>query len=76
MENNKPIKIDFTGGHQCSSYQDGDEIVFFCLECDYERRINWKYGGVRLINSGNQSVKHSGFHVPEKYWNKDKFSKN
>ena len=62
----KPIEIEGTDAtkHHCQSYQKGDWIIFFCTECDYIRKRNWKTGEMRT-SGGDITVLHSGFHIPD-----------
>lgn len=57
--------------HVCQSYRNGDWIVFYCEQCaDYERRLNWRTGEMKVKNH-KAEVRHSGFYAPEEY--KDAF---
>ena len=50
--------------HECDSYQHGDWIVFRCPSCpDYERRLNWRTGEIKVKNS-QPGIMHTGTHVP------------
>lgn len=44
--------------HICDAFKNGDEIVFTCPVCEYERRINIKTGEIRV--KGLSSKTHSG----------------
>lgn len=56
-------ELDQIPTHQCDSYRKGDWIVFKCPQChDYERKVNWKTGEVRVKNS--TEVLHSGKYLP------------
>lgn len=46
--------------HHCTSYRDGDWIVWRCPHCErYERRLNWQTGEMR-VNRGNSNAQHTG----------------
>jgi hypothetical protein len=47
--------------HQCTSFVDGDEIVFKCPLCmDYERRINLSTGKMVIKKSEDNHFLHIG----------------
>ncbi|RMG27422.1 MAG: hypothetical protein D6730_07250 [Bacteroidetes bacterium] len=55
--------LDSIPTHACEAHRSGDWIVFRCAECpDYERRINWRTGEVKVRNSSE--VLHSGTYLP------------
>jgi len=61
---NSPPETDV---HTCRAYRNGDWIVFLCDECsDYERRINWRTGEMKVKNA-RADVSHTGFYAPEEY---------
>ena len=50
---------------KCTSFQEGDWIVFKSpVYPDYERRMNWKTGEMKVKND-RIDVLHSGSYVPE-----------
>ena len=68
---NIPFSPDTTN-HVCTSQRTGDWIVFRCHQCeDYERRINWRTGEMKVQDT-NPDVAHFGSHFPEEY--KDAFT--
>ena len=51
--------------HLCTSYRDGEWIVWKCPYCeDYERRFNWHTGEMH-INRGQSSFLHTGMCVKD-----------
>jgi len=64
------LNIEFHGEnniHVCTTYTEGDEIVFKCPKCDtYERRYNWKSGAmwVNKLSEGYQKFRHCGNAIP------------
>jgi len=63
------LNIDFTNdapnNHTCIGHQEGDWIIFSCCQCNYLRKMNWKTGEMHT-QPGDESVTHSGQHVPMK----------
>lgn len=50
--------------HECESYREGDWIIFRCPLCrDYERRMNWRTGEMKVENS-TENITHSGQYYP------------
>lgn len=46
--------------HRCTSYRDGDEIVWKCPICEgYERRLNYKSGEMTVRKGGSDAM-HTG----------------
>lgn len=42
--------------HTCTSYSDGDWIVWICPQCEgYERRLNWQTGEMKIKSPTNFS---------------------
>lgn len=40
--------------HHCSSQRDGDWIIWRCAQCaNYERRLNWVTGEMRIRRDGS-----------------------
>ena len=52
--------------HECSSFRNGDWLIYYCLECRYELRENWRTGELRVHNS-QANVKHYGGYFPYEY---------
>jgi hypothetical protein len=52
--------------HVCTSYRDGDWIIYSCPHCDYELRENWRDGNLQVRNP-KRDVRHSGTYFPEEY---------
>lgn len=58
---------DDTEQHLCQSYRTGDWIIFYCEQCgDYERRLNWRTGEMKVKNA-KAEIRHTGFYAPEEY---------
>ncbi len=52
--------------HHCESYRDGDWIVFLCPKCEgYERRLNWRTGDMKVRDTSDTQVRHSGEYFPD-----------
>ena len=48
------------GMHECTSYRDGDWIIFRCPLCPgYERRFNWVTGEMQVDRAGSKA-QHTG----------------
>lgn len=53
--------------HECKSFRNGDWIIFRCPECpDYERRLNWRTGEMKVKND-NPEINHKGQYFPNEY---------
>ncbi len=51
--------------HECTSYIDGDWVVFICDRCPmYERRIHRQSGAMRVRHGDDLSVTHFGMQAP------------
>lgn len=65
-------KIDFDPKpdslhHKCDAFRNGDWIIFRCPICkDYERRLNWRTGEMRVRND-KPEVYHHGNYMPGEY---------
>lgn len=62
---NEPVFEAFNDEqHPCIGHNEGDWIIFTCPICkDYERRVNWKTGGVK-VRRGGSKFNHFGSHAP------------
>ncbi|MFN0175766.1 MAG: hypothetical protein ACKVU0_14030 [Saprospiraceae bacterium] len=46
--------------HHCTSYRDGDWIVWRCPHCErYERRYNGRTGEMKIVRGGSEA-RHTG----------------
>jgi len=57
-------EITFTGlpeeTHHCTSFRDGDWIVWRCPHCErYERRLNGRTGEMKIARGGSEA-RHTG----------------
>lgn len=53
--------------HECKSFRNGDWIIFRCPKCpDYERRINWRTGKMKVKND-DPHINHRGQYFPVEY---------
>lgn len=53
--------------HKTESYREGEWIIFRCPICtDYERRINWKTGKMKVVGS-KAHIRHSGKYYPHEF---------
>ncbi len=53
--------------HECTSQRHGDWIIFRCPHCDdYERRLNWRTGEMRVRNARTE-INHTGRYFPREY---------
>lgn len=51
--------------HTCESHREGDWLVFTCPHCKtYERRINFKTGGMTSQPGEDPFIQHQGQFVP------------
>lgn len=71
-EKNQKMKFEennIDNNVNCSSYQEGDWIVFKSpLDEKYERRINWKTGET-IVKNDDPKVQYKGFYIPEAFKN-------
>jgi hypothetical protein len=49
--------------HRCLSRKEGDWFVFYCPECQYERRMNSKTRE-HQVKKGDPDALHEGLHFP------------
>ncbi|MFQ5604160.1 MAG: hypothetical protein ACE5HS_12915 [bacterium] len=54
--------------HSCFAVRDGDWIIFRCSICaDYERRINWRTGKMKVHSKNSAQIRHNGVYLPNEY---------
>ena len=53
--------------HECDAFRSSDWIIFRCPKCpDFERRINWRNGKMKVKND-NPQINHRGQYFPVEY---------
>jgi hypothetical protein len=52
--------------HNCSSFRDGDWIIYTCPKCNYVCRENWRTGEYEVKNP-NPAATHYGSYFPKEY---------